>query len=134
MRDIRHHWFWGDQRPSAYATAEQLQQEFWWHRLYETHISCARAELPYLFRGYWKGHPFEIELEPRRSLVYRADAELPWVITILTRSLRRSPAFRYQDEDDCCVLEWWVDGQETRWQALQSQPKLKNLERLSDNK
>ena len=131
MLDTKHHWFYGTRRPSAYATAEQLQQEFWMHRSYETHVTCVRAELPYVFRGYWKGHAFELELDPGKSLVCRSDAELPWVVETLTRSLRCGPAFRYQDSEDRYVLEWWTEGHQARWQAMQGQPNFRNLVRLN---
>ena len=131
MLDIEHHWFYGTKRPSAYATAELLQQEFWWQRLYETYVACVRAERPHLLRGYWKGHVFDLELEPRKSLICRSDAELPWVHKTLTRSLRCKPAFRYQDGEDRYVLEWWVEGREARWQAMQGKPEFKNLARLN---
>jgi hypothetical protein len=132
MLDSEHHWFYGVKRASAYATAEQLQQEFWWRGLYETHISCARAELPYVLHGYWKGHPFDIEFEPGKSVIYRADAELPWVIETITRSLRRGPSLRYQDDEDRYVFEWRMEGQAARQQALQGQPGTKHLERLDE--
>ncbi len=134
MFDSEHHWFYGAKRASAYATAERLQQELWWYKLSETHVSCVRAELPYLFQGYWQGHLFEVEFEPRKSLVCRSDAELPPVIVALTQSLRRGPSFRYQDQQDCNVFEWWGEGKEARWQAMQGQPVFKQLERLGSKR
>jgi hypothetical protein len=135
MLDIEHHWFYGTRPLSAHALAEKLQQEFWKYHACETHVCSTQAEeRPYRFRAYRPGHSFELKLDPGKSLVCRSEAEhcseadLALMVNILSRSLHSGPAFRYQDSEDCTVFEWWVQGREARWQAMQGQPAFKKLQ------
>ncbi|MBN1886855.1 MAG: hypothetical protein JW850_02655 [Thermoflexales bacterium] len=141
MLDVEHHWFYGTQPLSAHALAEKLQQEFWRQHAGDTHVCSTQAqEWPYRFRLYRQAHSFDLELDPAKALVCRSKAgpssedELGRVAEILSRSMHMAPSFRYQDGEGGAVLEWWTQGREARWQAMQGQPAFENLQRIANSK
>ena len=130
MFDPKTHWFYSSQMPSAGAIAENMRHDFWEMHVYGVWFTCTQPELPYRYRGVWEGQLFDVELEPRKYLIVRSQAELPWIAEGFRRALRLVPTFKYQEADGRFAVEWRVDERESRWQAMQGKPAFKNLRRL----
>jgi len=130
MFDPSIHWFYSSKMPSAGAIAENMRHDLWELHVYGVWFTCIAQELPYKYRGLWQGRQFEVELEPRKSVIVRSKEELPWITEGFKRSLRTVPTFKYQEADGRFAVEWRMDEREARWQAMQGKPAFRNLKRL----
>ena len=130
MIDRATHWFYAERQVSVGAAVENMRHDFWANGFYNVWLSVSRREAPYLLRGLYNQQPFEVEFEPRKSLIIRSAKDNEWLRTAFTRTLGLLPSFKYQDTTGRFVIEWRMADREARWQAMQGVPTFKNLRRL----
>ena len=123
-------WFYHQPETNAYLLSERVNSTFWEARLGGVWLSVERAEPPFRMAGHYNGARVTLEWEPAKWIRLATNPPAPWLAHGLGNILRRKPTLRYETPEGFGAWEWWLEGADARWQALQGQPVYGNPERL----
>ncbi|MFN8371508.1 MAG: hypothetical protein U0694_01325 [Anaerolineae bacterium] len=123
-------WFYSTPEPRPYYIEERVNHTLWQNRLQGLYMSCTQATAPYRMEGKWHDMPVSFEWKPGDYFILRTAEEKKELIGVLRQILMMRPAFAYDDGDGMHVVEWYTDGGENRWKAIQGKPNFQGLRRL----
>ncbi len=125
-------WFYTTPQPRPYLIEERVNHTLWKHRLANIHMICTQAEVPIRMEGRWHNEmPVSFEWEPGKYFILKMGEESKEIIGVMRQILHFRPSMIYQGNDGMSVVEWHVDGGETRWNEIQGQSQYQRLRRLS---
>ncbi len=127
-------WFYSTPEPRPYYIEERINTNLWKNRLQGLYMSCTQAISPIQMEGNWHGILVQFEWVPGDYFVLRTSEERRDLMGVIRQMLMLRPALAYMDELGNHVVEWHMDGGESRWKEIQGSPAFQGLERLRKDK